>query len=61
MIETNVHGGRRSCQLKGWISDQKGAEQILERMGIASDRHAGGFPFMRLSADGPQCFTNLPR
>jgi len=52
---------RRGSQSGVWVSDQQGAEKIPERMGITPEQCAGRLPFVRLSADPAQGFTNLPR
>jgi hypothetical protein len=43
------------------ISDQKRAEEILERMWVTPNRCAGCLPLECWRVDSAPCFTNLPR
>ena len=42
------------------LSDQKRAEEILERMGITPHKRVGRFPLECLRADSAPGFPNLP-
>ena len=45
----------------GYFSDQKRAEEILERMWITPQERVGCFPHEGLRADSSPRFPNLPR
>src|SRR6267154_2721565 len=58
---TNAPKSRRSCHSRRRISDQKRAEEILERMWITPNEWSSRPPIERLTSGAVSCFTNVLR